>query len=102
MTLILSMLTFLWFTWTFTSQQEVGIGVSVSQEVVGGAPSSAPAGSAVLWHADPATLPHRRHVHFSPRNRANFHLLFQANLVFSSAQVYCFLRVGKVFTRSMC
>lgn len=58
-----------------------------------------------LCHTGPATLPHGRHMHFSPHfhsiNRAKLHLLFQVNLVFSSAQAYCFLRVGKVFTLSM-
>lgn len=47
MALILSMLTFLWFTWTFTSQQEAEISVSVPQEEVGGAPSPALASCAL-------------------------------------------------------
>lgn len=110
MTLILSMLTFLWFTWTFfTSPEEVEIRVSVPREGAVGASSSAPAGSAVPWHAGPATLPHRRHTCFSPLfhlfhsvNRAKFRLLFQVNLVFSSAQVYHFLRVAKDFTLRVC
>lgn len=109
MTLILSMLTFLWFTWAFTSQQKVEIRVSVAQEEDAGASSSAPAGSAVPWHAGPATFPHRRHTCFSMLfhlfhsvNGAKFHYLYKVNLVFSSAQVYCFLKVTKVFTLRVC
>lgn len=109
MTLILSMLTFLWFTWAFTSQQKVEIRVSVAREEVVGASSSAPAGSAVPWPAGPATFPHRRHTSFSMLfhlfhsvNGAKFHYLYKVNLVFSSAQAYCFLKVTKVFTPRVC
>lgn len=93
----------------FYKPQKVEIRVSVAQEEDAGASSSAPAGSAVPWHAGPATFPHRRHTCFSMLfhlfhsvNGAKFHYLYKVNLVFSSAQVYCFLKVTKVFTLRVC